>query len=114
MKRVLSSDRRSNLRNLRRRLINSFIDLIILSKLRELNNMSGYDVISLVNREFHILVGSGSVYSVLYSLEREGLIKGTWIERRRIYKLTPEGKAASEATSHIYEKVEDFIIRPVA
>ena len=51
-------------------------------------------------------MGSGSVYSLLYRMEREGLIAGTWIERRRTYGLTDKGKAVAEATEDF---LEDFV-----
>jgi PadR family transcriptional regulator PadR len=43
--------------------------------------------------KFHI----DSLYPLLYRLEERGWIKGTWVEkaderRRRLYKVTPEGR----------------------
>ena len=43
--------------------------------------------------QFHV----ASVYTMLYRLERRGLIAGRWIEkagqrRRRYYRLTPQGR----------------------
>lgn len=93
---------------LRRRLVKSFIDIIILSKLKE-NPMSGYDVISLIYKKFHILPGSGSVYSVLYSMEREGLIKGRWNQRKRIYALTSKGEETIKATLDSYDGIGNFM-----
>ena len=48
--------------------------------LAELRNgaMSGYDAISFIHNKFGVLVSSGTVYSHLYALERDGLIKGDW------------------------------------
>lgn len=81
---------------LRRRLIKNFMDVIILMQLRK-SPMSGYDVISYVHKRFGILMSSGTVYSLLYSLERNGLIKGSWNQRKRIYKLTKKGGKNIEA-----------------
>jgi len=61
------------------------MDIIILAELRN-EPMSGYDVISFIHNKFHLLVSSGTVYSLLYSLERNDLIKGTWDKRKRVYK----------------------------
>jgi len=85
------------------------MDILILSKLKEAP-MSGYDIISLIYKKFHILLGSGSVYSLLYSMERKGLIKGVWNERKRMYVLTPKGEATIEAALKSYEKIENFIM----
>jgi len=59
-----------------------------------------------------MLPGSGTVYSVLYSMERQGLVRGTWNERRRIYRLTKKGEAAARLTFNFYEKIEDLMRNP--
>ncbi|NIM45420.1 MAG: PadR family transcriptional regulator, partial [Nitrososphaeria archaeon] len=51
------------------------MDILILSQLRK-TPMCGYDVITSIFERFNFLPSSGSVYSLLYSLERGGLIKG--------------------------------------
>jgi transcriptional regulator len=59
----------------------------------------GYDIARRIDAEsggllrFHV----ASLYPMLYRLERRGWIQGRWLEksgqrRRRLYKLTPEGK----------------------
>ncbi len=106
---VLYADRGQLSIQIRRRLVRSFMDLLILSKLRE-KPMSGYDMITLIYRKFGILPGSGSVYSLLYSMERKGLIKGTWDERRRIYILTAKGEEIIKAALNSYGGVENFMM----
>jgi len=71
--------------------------------------MSGYDIISLIYRKFRVLPGSGSVYSLLYSMERKGLIRGTWDERRRIYVLTAKGEETLKAALNSHEGIENFM-----
>jgi len=105
---VLRVDERQISLQIRRRLVKSFMDILILSKLKE-KPMSGYDIISLTYRKFRILLGSGSVYSLLYSMERKGLIKGTWDERRRIYVLTQKGEETINAALNSYEGIEGFM-----
>jgi len=74
------------LKKMHERIIKNFMDIIILAELRN-GPLSGYDVISFIHNKFHLLVSSGTVYSLLYSLERNDLIEGTWNERKRVYKL---------------------------
>jgi DNA-binding PadR family transcriptional regulator len=73
------------------RIVKNFMCITILTELRN-GPISGYDVISFIHNKFHLLVSSGTVYSLLYSIERNGLIKGTWKERKRVYKLEEIGK----------------------
>ena len=78
------------LRRMHERIIKNFMDILILAELKN-GAMSGYDVIAFIHNKFHLLVSSGTVYSLLYSLERNGLIEGRWNERKRVYKLTDKG-----------------------
>jgi len=73
-------------------------------------HLSGYDVMTLVYRRFRILLGSGSVYSLLYRMEREGLVAGTWTERRRVYRLTDKGNTVAEASDDFFEDLMDLSI----
>ncbi len=78
-------------KKMRRRLVRNFLDVLILTELRK-GSLSGYDVITFVHEKFHLLVSSGTVYSVLYSLERNGLITGDSTQRKRVYRLTDDGE----------------------
>jgi PadR family transcriptional regulator PadR len=73
-------------------------DLMILAVLEE-RQRHGYEIAKLIDDRsggvlrFHV----GSLYPMLYRMERRGWIRGTWIEkagqrRRRYYKLTPAGR----------------------
>ena len=88
----LLKNEKNVIKKLCRRLINELLDIIILNKVESDPYITGYAIIEYLLLRFNILVSSGSVYSTLYALEREGLIKGVWKGRRRIYKITPEGE----------------------
>jgi DNA-binding PadR family transcriptional regulator len=77
--------------NLRRRTIKTFMDMLILAELQE-KPLSGYDIITLIHKRFNVLVSSGTVYSLLYSLERKGLVTADMDQRKRIYTLTDKGE----------------------
>jgi len=79
------------LKRMHRRIIKGFLDVLVLTELRK-GVMSGYDIIGFIHNKFRILVSSGTVYSLLYSLEREGLIEGRWNHRKRVYTLTDKGE----------------------
>jgi DNA-binding PadR family transcriptional regulator len=96
------------LKKMHERIIKNFMDIIILAELRS-GPFSGYDVISFIHNKFHLLVSSGTVYSLLYSLERNGLIEGTWNERKRVYKLTDKGKKTIETVLSANDKIRNFI-----
>jgi transcriptional regulator len=85
-------------RALDRELKRGSAELLILSLL-DARPRHGYDLSKLIETrsggtlKFHI----DSLYPLLYRLEERGWIKGAWVEkaderRRRLYKLTPEGR----------------------
>jgi len=96
------------LKKMHERIIKNFMDIIILAELRD-GPLSGYDVISFIHNKFHLLVSSGTVYSLLYSLERNGLIEGAWNERKRVYKLTDKGIKTIETIMCANDKIKNFI-----
>ncbi len=83
------------IKKMHERVVKNFLDTIIMSQLQS-RPISGYDAMSFVHNKFGFLVSSGTVYSLLYSLERNGLIEGVSIERKRVYKLTEKGAKTIE------------------
>jgi len=93
------------LKNMHRRIIKNFLDVLVLAELRN-GPLSGYDVIAFIHNKFHLLVSSGTVYSLLYSLERDGLITGVWNQRKRVYKLTDKGEETIKAVMSANDKIQ--------
>jgi len=98
------------LRRMQERIIKNFIDILILAELRKGRPMSGYDFIAFIHKKFHILISSGTVYSVLYSLERDEIIKGMHDSKKRLYKLTDKGEETTKDLLKAYEKIQNFMI----
>ncbi|MEM3041792.1 MAG: PadR family transcriptional regulator [Nitrososphaerota archaeon] len=98
------------LTHLQRRTVKNFMDILVLAELRK-RPMSGYDVITSIYRRFNFLPSSGSIYSLLYSLERKELVKGAWSERKRIYVLTLKGEEILEASKVMYGKIERLVTK---
>lgn len=91
-----------------RRFVMNFLDVLILLKLRNAS-LSGYDIISSIHKRFNMLISSGTVYSLLYRLERDGLIKGQSHSRKRMYTLTDKGRK----TVNVLLGMRDKILRLV-
>jgi len=93
------------LKKMHRRIIKNFLDVLVLAELRN-GPMSGYDVIAFIHNKFRLLVSSGTVYSLLYSLERDGLISGAWSQRKRVYKLTEKGEETIKAVMNANDQIQ--------
>lgn len=91
------------------RIIRNFIDILILTELRKKVFMSGYDFIAFIHTKFNIMMSSGTIYSVLYSLERDELIKGSQASTKRVYKLTDKGEEAIKALLDARELIQGFM-----
>ena len=102
---------REILTKIKERLLKSFMDMLILAELMNRDNMTGYDVIDYIHEEFDFLISSGTVYSLLYSIERDGLIKGEWMERKRVYSITNEGKKAIKTIQNASRNIQNFIAK---
>lgn len=87
------------IKELNQRVIKNFLDIIIMAKLRK-GVLSGYDAMSFIHRKYNVRVSSGTLYALLYSLERNGLIEGMLTERKRLYKLTEKGVKTIETILH--------------
>jgi DNA-binding PadR family transcriptional regulator len=107
---ILSSGRLEGriLKKMHERIIKNFMDIIIMTELRN-SSLSGYDVISYIHNKFNLLVSSGTVYSLLYSLERNGLVEGIWDERKRVYKLTEKGEKTINTLLSANDKIKGFM-----
>jgi DNA-binding PadR family transcriptional regulator len=90
------------------RIIKNFMGIIIMTELRN-GSLSGYDGISYIHSKFTLLVTSGTVYSLLYSLERSSLVEGTWNERKRVYKLTEKGEKTVDTLLNASSKIKGFM-----
>ena len=107
---ILSGERLEGriLKKMHERIIKNFMDIIIMTELRN-GPLSGYDVISYIHNKFNLLVSSGTVYSLLYSLERNGLVEGVWEERKRVYKLTEKGEKTIDTLLTASDKIKGFM-----
>ena len=91
-----------------RRIVKSFLDVLVLAELRK-NVMSGYDIMGFIHSKFRMLVSSGTVYSLLYSMERKGLIRGRWDQKKRIYMLTEKGEEIVKAILNTNNEIQSLV-----
>ena len=97
-------------RGVERRILNHFVDLLILVSLNGYGSqISGYDVIKYLQLKYHILPSSGTVYSCLYNMEREGLLRGEQNGRKRIYTLTQHGVETARAVLNGKDRILNFM-----
>lgn len=96
-------------REMHERIVKGFLDVAIMAKLMDGGPVSGYDVTIFVQKKFGILLSSGTVYSVLYSMERNGLVRGMRNRRKRVYKLTEKGEKTVKVVINLIEEIQKTV-----
>jgi DNA-binding PadR family transcriptional regulator len=91
-----------------RRIVKSFMDILILVGLQN-GSMSSYDANLFIHNKFGILISLGMVYSLLFSMERDCLIKGMRAKRKRVYELTEQGEKTIDIVLNSENKIKSLI-----
>jgi DNA-binding PadR family transcriptional regulator len=73
-----------------KRLFASFLDIIVIAHFQQ-EPFSGYDVVQFAHTKFDILLSPGTVYSTLYSMEREKLLVSFNEPYKKIFRTTEKG-----------------------
>jgi DNA-binding PadR family transcriptional regulator len=73
------------------RIVKDFLDIIILSQSKK-GSITGYEIMTYVNENFDVMISPGTVYSTIYSLERQNFIVGNPVGEKRFYSLTETGQ----------------------
>jgi len=97
------------LKDFRKRLIKECIDIFILAELSEGKSMSGFDFLTLLHKKFGIVLSSGTVYSKLYSLERQGLLQGNIVSKKMVYSVSKKGQEIMQIITMLNLKIQEFL-----
>ena len=95
------------LETMHERILRDYIDIVILAKIHE-KEVTGYELMSYFHQRFDFMVSPGTVYAVLYSLERKGLVQANEIGNKRTYQLTGKGKDALKSITSSLDSLTAF------
>ncbi len=90
MSRKVESEDNQIINQFIKRLISDFLDIIIIAQFKE-EAFEVSDVVKYIEKQFHITISSGTIYSTVYAMERNGLLVGYALEFARMYKATAKG-----------------------
>ena len=96
------------LMKMHRRLVTDFLNVLILLRLRN-GSLSGYDVVSYIHKRFNTPISSGIVYSCLYHLEKDELIKECG-QKKSVYTLTEKGKETVKTLLDMRDKILGLVV----
>ena len=99
------------LKEMKRTMVTNFLDTIILAELKNSSPLSGYDLLDFVHKKFGFLISPGTIYALLYAMERKGLVRGSYSQTKRVYTLTGKGTETIEAILRSKDEIQRFIER---
>jgi len=94
--------------DLEERILRNSLDIIILKELKK-RPLNGYHLIQDLHEKYDIVFSSGTIYGLLYSLERKSLITVESEQRGRIYALTPKGFDTLKMAMKIGNNLLEFL-----
>jgi DNA-binding PadR family transcriptional regulator len=94
-----------------KRALKSYLDVLILSVLENSEGMGGYDFLRLIHEEFGIFMSAGTIYSDLYALERKGLIDFCSTRKRGAFKIADKGRQFMKAAHQTKNSIQNCIER---
>ena len=65
----------------------------------------GYEVPKLIEKEFNFKPGRITPYRVLYRLENQGFVKSKTEDRRKVYKITNNGKKELKKAEKLFIRI---------
>jgi DNA-binding PadR family transcriptional regulator len=76
--------------SIRERVLKAFLDLVIIRLLSQ-HSMSGYEINKAITKQTGIMLNPSTIYSKLYTLEKQGQACYVMVRSGKIYSLTPQG-----------------------
>jgi DNA-binding PadR family transcriptional regulator len=73
-----------------KQIISTTLDVLIIANFKE-ESFSVYDVTEYIKKQFNVVLSSGTLYSTVYTMERQGLLQAFYGNRKRLFKATPKG-----------------------
>lgn len=83
-------------------LVKTFLDIIVL-KMLGANPTHGYGLIADIHKRFDVLLSPGTLYPLLYSLEKKKFIGIQKEGRRKNYFLTETGEKQADSVINSYK-----------
>lgn len=93
---------------IRQKCIRGFMDIMTLVLLAD-RPMCGYEIIESIYEKARVLLSPGTVYPLLDSLQRKGLIESKTESKKKIYKITSSGRETLVRMSAEYAKIQSIL-----
>jgi DNA-binding PadR family transcriptional regulator len=98
LKQCNTEDEKFFIQDLKVDVLKSNLNILILTRIKNKGQLSGYDLFVLLKNEYSVNISVGTIYAQLYALERKNLVavRGKSVGARK-FELTPKGTATTDA-----------------
>jgi DNA-binding PadR family transcriptional regulator len=97
----IDQTKKEKLDELNDHLIKALLDIIILEMLHD-SPKHGYKTIAEIHKQFGVMLSPGTVYPLLYELEKVGWVEIIEVKRKKVYSLTSKGTDDLKILSMFY------------
>lgn len=98
------------LRDMQRTMVKNFLDTVVMLRLKKASvPMNGYEFVDYVQQKYGVLISPGTMYTMLYALERRGMLKGEWDSGKRVYLLTAQGAKVVDTVLGSRDDIQRFM-----
>ena len=104
-----------NTNRIKENIVKSHLEIIVLTLL-EVMPMSGYDLIKEICAKYNVFLNQGTVYSLLYCLKDENIIRTECMKgdmRTKRYCIIQEAKPIIEKRLEEFIETEDYILNSI-
>jgi len=92
------------------KLLKACLDIAILTEMAKRSLLSPKDIILFINKTYDVKISPGTLYPLLYRLERKGYIRKLPNMRKTLYVLGAPGKKVLEDFQQRLEEIQNFVI----
>jgi len=96
------------IKNLRKKILLSIIDILTLQCVRK-NTINTQNIINKIQKQFDVKISSSRMYSILFSLKKQGLVNTKINKKRKLYFLTNKGKIINKSLLKDYVDMQKKI-----
>jgi len=92
------------------RFLKACLDAAIMAEMSRRNAMSAPDIIAFFEKSYNIRISPGTIYPVLYGMEKRGHIRILPYRMKRFYALTDSGRKLLENLQQSMNEMQSFIL----
>lgn len=97
------------LRQLKKKIFKAFLEMVVLAKLNDNSETSGYEIIKHCHTKFGISTSASTVYNILSKLEEEELVTSNLQSRIKVYSVTKKGERKLKQVVNNMNEIDAFI-----